>query len=113
MLIENLRHALEWALGRKLCEASLNLCKLWGLVLEYRCYWLDGLSWLTKALEAPVQDLNHSEKTAYARALTRALLAWHWRYRTDASFSDSSLALAIETSNKKDIAIAKFVQTAA
>jgi predicted ATPase/DNA-binding XRE family transcriptional regulator len=103
---ENLRQALEWALSKEKAEPALNLCTALGWFWEIRCYWLEGLNWLVKALAKPAEN----EKVARARALyTRAMLEWQLgNFEQILAPADESLALAMEVSDRRDIAIAKY-----
>jgi predicted ATPase/DNA-binding XRE family transcriptional regulator len=105
---ENLRLALEWSLRKETAESSLKLCTALGWFWQIRCYWLEGLSWVKRALAKPAQDESESGKIARTRALyTRAQLEW----QLDKDFeqtAQASLVLALEASDKKDIAIARF-----
>ena len=112
---ENLRLALEWALSRESAESSLNLCRALGWFWEIRCYWMEGLSWLKRALAKPMRDTNKNEKVARTRALyTRAMFEWQLGNSDPIlPLAEASLALALEASDKRDIAIAKFFLAAA
>ena len=107
---ENIRLALERALSKDTPEPALNMCRALGMFWEIRCYWAEGLNWVKRALAKPVQDSKKEEKIARARALcTRAMLEWqlnNWEKILDPA--EASLALALEVSDKKDIAIAKY-----
>ena len=112
---ENLRSAFEWSLSKESAESSLNLCKALGWFWIIRCYWLEGLNWTTKALAKPAQNVNKNEKVARVKALfTNAQLNWQVGNREQMqSPAEKSLALALEVSNKKDTAIARFVRGSA
>ena len=107
---ENLRLALEWALSRETAEPSQNLCGALCWFWEIRCYWLEGLTWVKRALAKPYHDESKSENAARARALyTYAQLEWQMgNFEQMLSPAQESLALASEASDKKDIAIARF-----
>ena len=74
---ENLRFAFEWSLVKQTAELSLNLCTaLWWFWI-IRCSWMEGRSWVRRALSIPFQVENNNEKIARARALyTHANLEW-------------------------------------
>jgi predicted ATPase len=106
---ENLRLALEWTLSKESAGSSLRLCGALGQFWSVRGYWLEGTNWLKQALAKPAQ---HSKTENYfrAKALSKdALLAEHLddipRIRKSA---EQSMRLAQETSDKREIAIAKF-----
>jgi predicted ATPase/class 3 adenylate cyclase len=106
---ENLREALEWALSKDSAEPSLRLCAALGQFWSVRSYWLEGTKWLGQALVKPAGQ-SKTEKIFRARALYKdANLAEHLddipRIRASA---EQSLRLAQETSDKREIAIAKF-----
>jgi predicted ATPase/class 3 adenylate cyclase/DNA-binding CsgD family transcriptional regulator len=107
---ENLRFAFEWALSKDSAEPSLNLCKSLRWFWKIRCYWLEGLNWVKKALAIPSQNENINVKAARARALyTCADLEWQLgNFEQMLSPAQASLALASEVSDRRDIAIAKF-----
>jgi predicted ATPase len=103
---ENLRLALEWALNKDTAESSLNLCKALGPFWEIRCYWLEGLDWLKRALAKPAQDADKSEKVARSRALAMKAYLEVGNAEQILSAAEASLVLALEVSNKRDVAIA-------
>lgn len=107
---ENLRFAFEWSLSKKTAELSLNLCKALWWFWRIRCYWLEGLSWLKRALAKPSQNESMNEKAARSRALaTYVDLEWQLgNFEESLSPAQASLELASEVSDKKDIAIAMF-----
>ncbi|HEX9389004.1 MAG TPA: helix-turn-helix domain-containing protein, partial [Anaerolineales bacterium] len=108
---ENLRLAFEWAMSKESAEPALNLCKALGWFWEIRCYWLEGLNWSTRALTKPMQGANKKEKIARTRVLyTRILLEKQLGNSVEQilSLAEASLALAFETSDRRDIAIAKY-----
>jgi non-specific serine/threonine protein kinase len=105
---ENLRLALEWALNKESAELSLRLCAALGDFWFLRCYWLEGLKWLDRALAKPVQP-SKTEKMLRVKALCAdALLANELddlpRMKTSA---EKSSRLAQETSGRREIAIAR------
>ena len=107
---DNLRLAFEWSLSREKVELALNLCAelLW--FWEIRGYWQEGLSWLIKALALPFSNADRSTAISRVRALnTRAQLEWQLgNMEGMRSPAEESLALALEVSDKKDIAIARY-----
>ncbi len=106
---ENLRLALEWALSKDTAEPALNLCRALGWFWVIRCYWLEGLNWLTRALAKSPQDASRNEKVAKARALAiKAYLEGQvGNFEQILSTAEASLALALEVSDRREIAIAK------
>jgi predicted ATPase/DNA-binding XRE family transcriptional regulator len=112
---ENLRLAFEWALNKESAEPSLNLCKSLHLFWQIRPYWLEGSIWLTKALAKPIRTESLNEKIARARALcTHANLEFRLGNLEQMQTSaETSLMLLAESSNEKDIAIAKYYLGAA
>jgi len=107
---ENLRLAFEWALSKERVEPSLNLCKALEWFWEIRCYWLEGLNWVKRALAKPYRNESRIEKVACARALyTRASLDLQLgNVEQFVSAAEASLALALEVSDKRDIAITRY-----
>jgi non-specific serine/threonine protein kinase len=107
---ENLRQALEWALSKEKAQPVLNLCKALVWFWNIRFYWLEGSNWLTRALAKPSQGASKSEKVARMRALSSLVLVeWNLSHLEQMlSPAQESLALALEISDKRDIAIAKF-----
>jgi predicted ATPase/class 3 adenylate cyclase len=106
---ENLRFAFEWSLSRESTESSLRLCTALGWFWIIRCFWLEGLNWLTRALAKPSQNEGMDEKVTRSRALyTCAQLEWQLG-NTEQILAPAraSLALASEVSDKRDIAIAR------
>jgi predicted ATPase/DNA-binding XRE family transcriptional regulator len=112
---ENIRLALEWALSQESAEPALKLCRALGWFWEIRCYWLEGLNWSTQALAKPLQNADKDEKDALARALyTNAQLNWQLGNREQMQVpAEKSLVLALEVSDKRDLAIARFVKGSA
>jgi predicted ATPase/DNA-binding XRE family transcriptional regulator len=109
---ENLCLALEWSLSKDTVEPSLNLSRALGWFWIFRCYWLEGLNWLTRALAKPPQAVSKSEQVARARALVMEnLLEGHVGKNVEQilSTAEASLALALEVSEKRDIAIAMYL----
>jgi predicted ATPase/DNA-binding XRE family transcriptional regulator len=107
---ENLRLALEWALSKKSAEPLLKLCiNLWWF-WKIRCYWLEGLTWIKRALAKPSRNESKNAKATRARALaTQVDLEWQLgNFEQMLSPAQASLALASEVSDRKDIAIAKY-----
>ena len=111
---ENLRLAFEGALSKRSAESSLRLCAALGWFWEIRCYWLEGLDWVTRALAKPADDTNN-EKMIRVRALhTRVILEQPFGHIEQMQISaQESLALALENSNERDIAIAQYFLAAA
>ncbi|HLO17983.1 MAG TPA: hypothetical protein VK206_24345, partial [Anaerolineales bacterium] len=108
---ENLRRALEWALGKESAEFSLRLCAALGAYWFIRTYWLEGSNWLKSALSKTAENSNPLEKAARVKALYRdADLAdqlddiEHMR-----NSAELSLSLAQEGSDEREIAIARFM----
>jgi predicted ATPase/transcriptional regulator with XRE-family HTH domain len=107
---ENLRLALEWSLAKPTAESSLNLCRaLWWFWI-IRCYWMEGLHWVRKALAKPFRDESKSEKIARARALyTQAYLEWQLGdFEQMLPPAQASFELAQEVADARVIAIARF-----
>jgi len=69
---------------------------------------LEGLNWLTRALAKPTQNASKNEKAARARALAikTYLEGQVSNVEQILSTAEASLALALEVSDKRDIAIA-------
>ena len=107
---ENLRLAFERALAIESAESSLNLCKALGWFWEIRCYWVEGLNWSTRALAKPARGTDKKEKVARRKALyTHAMLEWQLNHFEEIlAPAEASLALALEDSDRRDIAIAKY-----
>jgi predicted ATPase len=106
---DNLRLALEWAVNKESSEPSLRLCAALGFFWSLRCNWLEGTKWLDQALARPTQP-SKTENYFRAKALyADAILAEHLDDipRTSQS-AEQSLRLAQETSDKREIAIARF-----
>jgi tetratricopeptide (TPR) repeat protein len=113
---ENLRSAFEWAMSKESAEPALNLCKALGWFWEIRCHWLEGSNWVKRALVKPAQDANKNESVARTRALyTHVMLQWQLNTNSEHLLApaEASLKLALEGSDKRDIAIAKFFLAAA
>jgi len=106
---DNLRLAFEWSLNCEKAESALSLCAnlLW--FWENRGYWQEGLSWIIKALALPFSE-DRNTTVARVRALyTRAHLEWNLgNMEGMRSPAEESFALAMEVSDKKDIAIARY-----
>jgi predicted ATPase/DNA-binding XRE family transcriptional regulator len=107
---ENLRFALEWALSRESPEPSQKLCSSLVDFWSIRWYCLEGLNWVKRALAKPYHNESTDEKVARARALyTCAGLEWELsNFEQILSPAKESLALALEVSERRDIAIARF-----
>ena len=112
---ENLHLALEWTLSKESAEPALNLCRslLWFWAI--RPYRLEGLNWVERALAKSSQPKSRNEKVAHARALyVRATFEWMLgNIEQVLSSAQASLALALEVSDQRDIAIARFYVGAA
>jgi uncharacterized protein HemY len=65
---DNLRLALEWALGKESAEFVLRLCAALGMFWYIHCHWKEGARWLEKALARPSENASANEKIARARA---------------------------------------------
>jgi predicted ATPase/DNA-binding SARP family transcriptional activator len=107
---ENLRAALEWALGKKSSEYSLRLCSALGPFWYVRAYWLEGSKWLKSAFSKSSPSPGTAGKTARVKALYQdACLAGELddieRMKASANLS---LLLAQEGTDTLDIAIARF-----
>jgi predicted ATPase len=105
---ENLRLALELALNKETADPSLRLCAALGQFWLLRCYWLEGTKWLNHTLTKPAH-LSKTETYFRAKALSAdALLAEQLddlsRMKESA---EQSLRLAQQSSDKREIAIAK------
>lgn len=107
---ENLRLALEWSLRKESAVPSQNLCRALWWFWKIRCYWLEGLNWVKKALAKPAQNEGMYEKAARARAYyTCADLEWQLgNFEQRLSLAQEGLALASEVSDKRDIAVARY-----
>jgi len=107
---ENLRAALEFALGKESAELSLRLCAALGMFWSIRGYWKEGAAWLAGALEKPVDEADQEERTARVRALNQdAVLSEQLddleRLHKSAELS---ISLAQQDSEKLDISIGRF-----
>ncbi|HEX5836535.1 MAG TPA: helix-turn-helix domain-containing protein [Anaerolineales bacterium] len=107
---ENLRLAFKSSLGKETAKSSMIFCAALRWYWIVRCYWLEGLSWVTRALEEPGQEATQNEKVVRVKALyTKASLQWKLgRFEQLLSSAQASLTLALEVSEKKDIAIARY-----
>jgi len=108
---ENIRKALEFSLNLDRVEPKLNFCKYMDWYWRTRGYWQEGLNWCTRALSNLSQLENHSEKSARAGALqTCAQLEWQLgKFEQILSPAQESLVLATQVSDKKGIAIARYL----
>jgi len=108
---ENLRAALEWALSKETAELSLRLCASLGRFWYVRTFLLEGSNWLKSALSKTTPNSTPAEKAARVKALYEdAELAEQLDdYERMKTSAEQSLTLAEEVSDKKDIAIARFV----
>jgi len=106
---QNLRLALERALNKPSAEHSLNLCRALWWYWVIRSYGLEGRGWVERALAKPPQAESMKEKAARARALyVCASLDWILAdIENVLPSAQASLALALEVSNQRDIAIAR------
>jgi len=68
---DNLRAALERALGKPSAENSLRLAGALGPFWKIRDHWKEGPGWLRSALEKCSDEVNETEKAARAKALYR------------------------------------------
>ena len=69
---DNLRLALQWALGKRSAEPALRLTGALAVYWTMRCFWLEGAKWLESALKKPsveFQEMSKTEKAARAKAL--------------------------------------------
>jgi predicted ATPase/DNA-binding XRE family transcriptional regulator len=107
---ENLRLAFESSLDKETTESSMIFCAALHWYWIVHCYWLEGLSWVTRALEEPGQEATKSQKVARVKALyTQASLQWMLaKFEQSLSSAEASLTLALEVSEKNDIAIAQY-----
>jgi len=107
---ENLRLALELALSQDNAKWSLRLCASLLWYWEIRVHWQEGLGWVKKALALPFSEEDRNIAIARVKALyTRAQLEWQLGNMEEMqSSAEESLALALEVSDKKDIAIARY-----
>jgi predicted ATPase len=106
---ENLRLALEWALGRETAESSLRLCAALGWFWWVRSYCLEGTKWLSQALAKPSPPTEHGNRIRVKALYCDADLAnWLDDIEHMKRSAEQSLALAQEVSDKRDIAIARF-----
>lgn len=107
---QNLRLALEWGLSQEKAEPSLTLCGALGWFWQIRCYWMEGINWLKKALAKTSKEASKREKVARLRALyTQAYLEWQLGdFDEVLAPAETSLALALEVGDRRDIAIARF-----
>jgi predicted ATPase/tetratricopeptide (TPR) repeat protein/DNA-binding XRE family transcriptional regulator len=107
---ENLRVALEWALGQNSPEQALRLCAALGRFWLIRCYWKEGATWLDRALDLPADHTDPGERAARIRALYMdADLADHLGNlpRLEVS-AKTSLNLCNPETDRRDAAIAGF-----
>jgi len=107
---ENLRAALDLAIGKESAESSLRLCAALGMYWHIRGYWIEGSKWLAKALERPEDDTDQNEKLARVRALCAdAQLAENMDdIERLGDSAKSALELANKLGNKRYIAITGF-----
>ena len=107
---ENLRAALEFAMGKESAEPSLRLCAGLGMFWSIRCYWKEGANWLAEALEKPFDEEGQEVRTARVRALNKVaeLLEHLDDLEQLQKTAETSLTLAQQNSNRLDIAIARF-----
>lgn len=110
---DNLRLALQWALGKESPEPSLRLCAALGMFWFIHCHWKEGTRWLENALAKSDKTATPSEKIHRSRALYQDALLAHQlddveRSRTSAQ---ASLDLCQETGRRRDLAIARLYLT--
>ena len=106
---ENMRAALEWALGLERPEYALRLTAALGRFWLLHCYWKEGAKWLVRALTKPAQKLTATEKTTQARALyqdAELAIAMDDLERTRIS-AEASLALCEAGADRRELAIAR------
>ena len=65
---ENMRTALEWALGYEQPEYALRLTAALGHFWQMHCYWMEGIKWLERALAKSVENETSAERQLRARA---------------------------------------------
>ena len=112
---ENLRLAFQWSLRKESRVAALRLCAALGWFWDIRCYWLEGANWLRQALTIPPPLEEKTTKIARVRSLNMDAL-FQWRLANIEQMylsAEASLALALENSDERDIAIAKYFLAAA
>jgi len=107
---ENLRAALDHALGAGSTEPSLRLCAALGMFWYIRGYWIEGTQWLAKALGKPADDDVPDEVSARVRALNMdakiaECLDDFERIRRSA---ETGLELAQRSGDELEAAIARF-----
>jgi len=109
---DNLRSALQWALGKSSAEPALQLVGSLAAFWTIRCFWLEGARWLEKALKIPsvnLEEMTSSEKAARAKALYGdAMLIFNLgdfdRMKTSA---ETSLTMYEELDDRRGIAFAR------
>jgi predicted ATPase/DNA-binding SARP family transcriptional activator len=108
---ENLRLAFQWAMKKNSTELSLKLCTFLWWFWDIRGYWSEGSNWLAKALAKPQDDPSKSEKVARARALYTQSYFYGELGNFEKALhpAQTALVLTLETSDKRDIAIAKLL----
>jgi predicted ATPase/class 3 adenylate cyclase len=107
---DNLRLALEWALGKESAEFVLRLCAALGMFWYIHCHWKEGARWLEKALARPSENASANEKIARARAFYQDAGLAHQLddVKRGRASAEASLALSQETGQRRDLAIAQF-----
>ena len=107
---DNLRLALEWALGKERPEPALRLCAALGRFWQIHCYWLEGSQWLARALQKAFDPTIASERTARAAALSQqAAIADDLDDSEKMKASaEESLALLQASTDRRNLGIARF-----
>ena len=108
---QNLRAAFDWALTKESPAPALRLCGALGAFWSLRGYWLEGTKWLSSAFALCTKLDGDKEKAAYVKArYWDADLACARDDRERAKLSaELSLILAQECTDKRDIALARFM----
>jgi tetratricopeptide (TPR) repeat protein len=107
---QNLRAALEWALNKDSPETSMRLCNALGRFWGFRGYWREASTWISSALAKCTQIQSAGEKAAYIKTLywDAHFARAHDELEHARTSAELSLALAQESKDKMDIAIARF-----
>jgi len=95
---ENMRTALNWALGRPPAESALRLAGALGFYWNMRDYLLEGVKWMDQALSRDWQKTSLAEKAARAKVLyCKAAIAHEIdEYEVMGTSAQSALALCEE-----------------